>query len=161
MSTALSGLATPDREVSLYEADEHEWIAAQIAALRSGRLDLLDRVHLEEYLTDMTIRDRRELKSRLTVLLIHLLKLRVQPARLTNSWVKTILEQQREILSIIEEIPSLGRQADAVMKAAYPAALHSAVRETGLPASRFPGDLPWSLTEALVFEPPEPPPRRR
>ena len=140
----------------LYEADEHEWIAAQVAALTDGHLDRLDRVHLIEYLTEMTIRDRRELQSRLTVLLHHLLKVRFQPERLTRSWVLTILEQQREIRSIMGGIPSLGRQADAIAAAAYPDAVRLAARETGRPHAGFPTVSPWTVPEAIAFDPPEP-----
>jgi hypothetical protein len=95
----------------LYEQDEHAWIAARIAALADGQWNRLDRANLIEYLSEMTIRNRRELRSRLTVLLHHLLNVQFQPARLTRSWVAKILEQQSEVRSIIEGIPSLGRQA--------------------------------------------------
>jgi hypothetical protein len=55
----------PGRE--LYERDEHEWIAAQISALESGQWNRLDRANLIEFLSETTISDRRELRSRLTV----------------------------------------------------------------------------------------------
>jgi hypothetical protein len=141
---------------ALYEADEHEWIAAQIFALAEGQFSRLDRANLIEYLTETTIRDRRELRSRLTVLLLHLLKILVQPERLTRSWISTIVEQQGEIRSILESIPSLGRQADAIATSAYPDAVRRAAREMGVPASRFPDLSPWTLSEALAFDPPEP-----
>jgi hypothetical protein len=140
----------------LYERDEHEWIAAQISALESGQLNRLDRENLIEFLSEMTIRDRRELRSRLTVLLLHLLKARFQPERLSASWVSTILVQQNEIRSLLEDIPSLGGRTDAIAVQAYRDALRLAVRETGLPASRFPATMPWPVTEALVYEPLEP-----
>jgi hypothetical protein len=140
----------------LYEADEHAWIAAQISALREGQFGRLDRAHLIEYLSDMTIRDRRELQSRLTVLLHHLLTIRLQPTRLTRSWVNTILEQQREIRSIIKGIPSLGRQAEAIAAEAYPDAVRVASRETGILAAQFPATSPWTVGAALEFDPPEP-----
>lgn len=146
----------PPAARALYEADEHAWIAAQISALTLGQFDRLDRANLIEYLTEMTIRDRRELKSRLIVLLHHLLKLEIQPEKLTRSWIGTIIEQQSEIRSIIEGIPSLGRQADAIAASAYPDALRRAVRETGLPVSRFPATLPWTVAQALAVDPPEP-----
>jgi hypothetical protein len=145
---------------NLYETDEHAWIAAQIAALKEQDYSRLDRASLIEYLTEMTIRDRRELKSRLTVLLLHLLKIRVQPERLTRSWISTILEQQSEIRSIIDGIPSLGRQADTIAISAFPDALRRAARETGVPASKFPTTLPWTVAEALSFDPPDPPVRQ-
>jgi hypothetical protein len=140
----------------LYDTDEHAWIAAQIAALAEQRFNRLDRAHLIEYLSDMTVRDRRELQSRLTVLLHHLLKVRFQHTRLTRSWVNTILEQQREIGSIVAGIPSLGRQADAIAATAYPDAVRAASRDTGIPAAEFPATSPWTVSEALAFDPPEP-----
>jgi hypothetical protein len=144
----------PGRE--LYEREEHEWIAAQISALADGELNRLDRANLVEYLTEMTIRDRRELQSRLVVLLHHLLKVQVQPERLTRSLVTTILEQQSEIRSIIDGIPSLGRHAEVLAAAAYPDAVRRAARETGLLTARFPAASPWTVAEALAFDPPEP-----
>jgi len=140
----------------LYERDEHEWIAAQISALASGQMNQLDRENLIEFLSEMTIRDRRELKSRLTVLLLHLLKVRVQPERLSVSWVSTILNQQNEIKSLLEDIPSLVNRSDAIAKQAYRDALRLAARETGMPASQFPATMPWTVAEALAYDPPEP-----
>lgn len=78
---------------TLYEADEHAWIERQIAALRDGDLDRLDRVNLIAYLTDMAARDRRELASRLISLYAHVLKLRIQPEKATRSWRLTVREQ--------------------------------------------------------------------
>ena len=140
----------------LYERDEHEWIAAQISALESGQFNRLDRGNLIEFLSEITTRDRRELRSRLTVLLLHLLKARFQPERLSASWMSTILVQQNEIRSLIEEIPSLGRRADTIAVQAYRDAIRLAARETGLPTSRFDPTTPWTVMEALAFDPPEP-----
>ena len=153
---ALPDTADRTDERALYEADEHAWIADQIAALTAGELDRLDRFHLIEYLTDMTVRDQRELQSRLVVLLHHLLKVRLQPERLSRGWVNTIIEQQSEIRLIIEGIPSLGRQAQTIASAAYPEAIRRAARETGLATGCFPSESPWTVEQALAFDPPEP-----
>jgi hypothetical protein len=58
----------------LYEADETAWLDAMADLVRQGRLEELDYAHLAEYLTDMARSDRREVESRLTTLLEHLLK---------------------------------------------------------------------------------------
>lgn len=144
---------------NLYEADEHRWIEAQIEALRTGQIDQLDRAHLIEFLTDMTIRDRRELKSRLTTLLIHLLKIRFQPDRLTRSWVSTILEQQSELKTLLAGIPSIAQHIPELLPQAYEDAMRRTARETRLPRAMFPPACPWTLDEALAFDPPEPPSR--
>jgi hypothetical protein len=80
-----------------------------------------------------------------------------QPAKLTRSWIATIIEQQSEIRSLIENIPSLGRQADAIAESAYPNAVRRVARETGLRASSFPATLTWAVAPALAFDLPEPP----
>ena len=125
-----------------YERDEHEWIAVHISALESGQLNRLDRENLIGFLSEMTLRDRRELRSRLTVLLLHLLKVRFQPDRLSASWVSTILIQRNESRSLIQDIPGLGGRADAIAVQAYRDSIRLATHETGLPASRFPATMP-------------------
>jgi len=148
--------ALPNADRALYEADEHAWIARQIEALRSGRLAELDRANLVEYLTDMTIRDRRELESRFVVLLQHLLKVLKQPDRLSRSWRLTILVQQREIRGILKGIPSLAAQAETFLNEAFADAVRAAAAETGIPVREFPKSSPWTVQEALTFAPPEP-----
>jgi gamma-glutamyltranspeptidase/glutathione hydrolase len=113
---------------SLYESDEHAWIAEQVAALRAGDWDSLDRANLIEFLNDMAGRDRRELESRLKVLLHPLLKARHQPESLNGSLVMTIIEQQGEIRSILKGLPSLARQAQGIAPACYPDAVRRGKR---------------------------------
>lgn len=144
----------------LYEQDEHAWMEQQIALLRDGKLDQLDKESLIQYLTEMTIRDRRELRSRISVLLLHLLKVQFQPSRLSMSWVRTILEQQREIRSILEGTPSIRQYVPDLFMPAYRDAVRAAAKETGIPEQRFPATSPWTLEQALEFDPPTPTRRR-
>ena len=65
-----------------HEQDEFGWLLQQAELLRAGRLDEIDRHPLAEYLTDMATSDARALKGALRVLLIHMLKILVQPERL-------------------------------------------------------------------------------
>jgi len=116
---------------TLYEADEHAWIERQIAVLRHGDLDRLDRPNLIAYLTDMAARDRRELASRLIILYAHVLKSRVQPERATKSWRLTIREQQRAIRLLLKSLPSLQHRVDAILREVYPDALEMAFDEMG------------------------------
>lgn len=139
---------------ALYEADEHAWVARQVDALRSGRLGDLDRGTLAEHLVEMTVSDRRELRSRLAVLLAHVLKCRHQPERLSKSWRDTISDQQEEIAQLLADIPSLRRQVPDLLPEAYRRAVSMASRETGLPRSAFPAAPPMSAEEALAYEPP-------
>src|SRR5437762_265465 len=65
----------------LYERDETAWLEAMADLIRTGRLDEVDYPNLAEYLADMARRDRREVDSRLVVLLAHVLKWVHQPDR--------------------------------------------------------------------------------
>src|SRR4051794_15904973 len=89
-------LRTPQALAALYEADETAWLEYTADMVRAGRFADIDPGTLAEYLTDMARRDRREVFSRLVVLLAHLLKWDHQPDQRSGSWRGTIREQRRE-----------------------------------------------------------------
>jgi hypothetical protein len=64
-----------------YEADFYAWTMEQAQLLRSGEFSELDIENIAEELESMGRSDKREIESRLTVLLAHLLKWRVNSAR--------------------------------------------------------------------------------
>src|ERR1700724_40418 len=102
----------------LYEHDETAWLEAMSALAASGRFAEMDFLNLSEHLTDMAKRDRREVFSRLVVLLSHLLKWEYQPDRRSGSWRGTLLEQQRELRQLLES-GTLRNHATAVFADAY------------------------------------------
>lgn len=137
---------------ALYEADETAWLdtMAQLAAER--RVDELDYEHLSEFLADMARRDRREVRSRLTVLLMHLLKWEHQPDQRSNSWRATIVEQRQELINDLAESGTLRNYGREVLPQAYQQAVKRAAAETGLDAGDFPGECPWSWEQAVEGE---------
>ncbi|MBF0393862.1 MAG: DUF29 domain-containing protein, partial [Alphaproteobacteria bacterium] len=70
----------------LYERDFFAWANEQAALLRAGNLSVADIEHIAEEIESMGRTERREMVSRLTVLLLHLLKWRYQPSRRGSSW---------------------------------------------------------------------------
>jgi len=140
---------TPRALADLYVADETAWLDQTAELVRSGRFDQLDPETLAEYLTDMAKRDRREVFSRLVVLLAHLLKWEYQPDRRTGSWQATVLEQQRELRQLLES-GTLHNHALAVFADAYADARKQAAAETGAARGSFPEECPWSLDAALT-----------
>ena len=82
---------------ALYERDETAWLEAMAELARDGRAKDLDLGHLAEYLFDMARRDRREVESRLAVLLSHLLKWTYQPDHRARGWRATVIEQRQEL----------------------------------------------------------------
>ena len=132
----------------LYEADETAWLEAMAQRIQQGCWDELDYPHLAEYLNDMARRDRREVKSRLTTLLVHILKWVRQPDHRSRSWHGTIIEQRQE-LSDLAASGVLRNHAEAILTDAYAKAVERASVETGLAAESFPGECPYTLEQLL------------
>ncbi len=133
---------------SLYNEDETAWLDAMSELIRQGRLDQLDYAHLEEYLADMARRDRREVESRLTVLIAHLLKWTHQPRKRTRSWRGTIVAQQQELADDVQG-GVLRNHAKAVLPKSYAKAVKRAAAETGLSTKTFPVACPYTLDQLL------------
>ncbi len=142
-----------------YHRDQFGWMLQQAELLRAGRLDDLDRHSLAELLTDMAGSDKRAFKSAMRVLLQHMLKVLVQPEKLTRSWMYSIAVQQAEARDLIETEPGMRQFLSELYAAAYPDARRLASVETGIALTRFPTENPWSMEEALAYVPPTPVPR--
>jgi hypothetical protein len=67
------------RNFSNYPEDFYGWTIEQSRLLRSGELSAIDAANIAEEIESIGRSDRRELKSRLVVLVAHLLKWRHQP----------------------------------------------------------------------------------
>lgn len=146
----------PDSELDpqlaeLYEADETAWLEETARLLDERRLDELDIPHLTEYLRDMARRDKREVLSRLTVLLAHLLKWEHQSEQRSASWRATI-DNQRDELSDLLESGALRRHAEEVLPRAYERARKQAIAEANLNEADVPADCPLSIEAALGEE---------
>ena len=142
-----------ERSLDLYDADLLAWLEQQANYLRAGQLDRLDVAHLIEELEDVGGSQRRELKSRLEILLMHMLKRDAQPRRRSRSWHSTIVEQRARIGDLLEQSPSLRNGLEEVAKKAFVVAATRAAIETGLKRAAFPAALPYRLVAILEDEP--------
>ena len=131
-----------------YEQDFHAWSQQQADLLRGRRFAEIDLDHLIEELDAMGARERRELISRLKVLLAHLLKWQFQPQMQSRSREATIKEQRLSLQDLLDENPSFAviLEHEAIPKA-YRLARLLAVKETNLEESTFPEVCPYSLQE--------------
>ena len=134
---------------SEYDKDFYAWSLHNAALIREGKLSEVDFEHVAEEIESMGKANRRELISRLAVLLAHLLKWKFQPGLRGNSWKYTIKTQRFEVRDILNESPSLNHELDEKLNHAYEKALILAVEETGLSQNAFPETSPFSLAEAL------------
>jgi hypothetical protein len=139
---------------ALYERDETAWLEAMAKLARNGRTEEFDLPHLAEYLSDMARRDRREVESRLVVLLAHLLKWVHQPGHRSRSWRASVVEQRQE-LNRLAGRGVLRNHAEEVLAGVYPEAVERAAAETGLPLDQFPVECPYTLDQLLAIELPE------
>ena len=135
----------------LYLADETAWLDAMAELIDNGRLDGLDVANLKEFLEDMARRDRREVSSRLKVLLVHVLKWTHQKEMRTPSWQNTVANLQEE-LEFDMESGVLRKYAQDSLVATYQKAVKHTAVETGLPIETFPAECPWTLDELLSAE---------
>lgn len=137
----------PDWSI-LFERDETAWLDAMAHLARVGRHDLLDLPSLAEYLDTMGRRDRREVHSRLTLLIAHVLKWNHQGDQRSRSWKATIVVQRQELGELIES-GVLRAFAEDDLERAYRHAVEQATAETGLPETEFPVECPYLLSELL------------
>ena len=145
---------SPKSLPALFRDDETAWLDAMAQIARRRDPSALDWTNLEEYLTDMASRDRREVKSRLVVLLVHLLKWEFQPDHRSRSWRTTVLEQRQRLVDQAER-GVLRAHAESVLADAYADAVELAASETALPRSAFPAECPYAIGHLFELELPE------
>lgn len=135
-----------------YETDVVAWANEQAALLRSGQLSGLDIENLAEEIEAMGRSERRELESRMAVLLAHLLKWQYQPGRRSPGWSATLSEQRMRIRLLLRDSPSLKPTlaSQEWIAEVIEQAIVSAAAETGLNESIFPKEFLWSVEEVLT-----------
>ena len=127
---------------TLYDTDFYAWSNQQAALLRAGKLSQADIENIAEEIESMGRSEKRELVSRLTVLLLHILKWQHQPKGRGSSWEASIKGQRLDIEQHLRDNPSLKSQLQEAIAYAYRRALIDVVGETKLPEATFPLDVP-------------------
>jgi hypothetical protein len=139
-----------------YEEDFYAWTRAQADALRRAaearpNADI-DWANLAEEIEDVGKSVRRELESRLTVLLVHLLKWMHCPELLDRNarqWRLTIREQRKQVRREVGESGSLRPMIQAQFAEIYGDARERAAVEADVPEDRFPAEPAFALDDAL------------
>jgi hypothetical protein len=134
---------------SLYEQDFYAWSQQQAALLRAGRTGEADLENIAEEIDSMGKTEKRELVSRLTVLLLHLVKWRFQEKKRGRSWRLTIKGQRLDIRTLLKQNPSLRPFLPEAIAEAWPRVLIEAEKETRLKAAAFPKECPWPASSVL------------
>lgn len=135
-----------------YEEDFARWSAEQGALLRAGQFAEVDLENVAEEIESLGRSDKRQIESRLKVLLVHLLKARFQPGKDKPGWKSTVREQRRGIAKLIKESPSLKSHPSSVMNEEYGHAREDAADETGLDLESFPEECPFTIAQILDID---------
>jgi hypothetical protein len=131
-----------------YDDDLYQWTIDQADALRRRAINELDFDNLAEEIESVGRSERREIRSRLEILLIHLLKWRYQPEKQSASWRASISEAQRRIEDVLADNPSLRSfPAEALANAYRLAILNEAIRRLEL--MHLPEACPWAIEDVL------------
>jgi hypothetical protein len=133
-----------------YTTDFYAWTQQQAKLLRNRESERIDWQNIAEEIEDMGRSEKRQLESRLEILIMHLLKWQFQPNLRSRSWQLTIKEQRLRLEKLLAENPSLKSSLDEVKNKIYPLAVISAEKETGL--SSFPETCSYELKDLLSSE---------
>ena len=150
-ASSVRGPRVPSRRArTSYDKDVILWSQEQAQLLRASRFSELDIEHLADEIEDVGKSEKRELASRMAVLLAHLLKWTRQPEIRTKSWRATITVQRKRIALALKATPSLKsvvRDRDW-QEDVWLDAVAQAQKETGLAADELPEACPWAMEQA-------------
>ncbi len=133
----------------LYQKDYYGWLQENARLIREKKFSEIDTENLIEELESMGKSEKRELSSRLTILLMHLLKWQYQAVKRSTSWRNTIAVQRIDVRELLEDSPSLRNEVLDRIETAYEKAKLAAEVETGIEKQNFPAACPFSLEQIL------------
>ena len=146
MTTQLS------KTTNLYENDYLQWIENTVDRLKNRDFENIDLENLIEEIETLGRSEKRELESRLTILLMHLLKFKYQSSKRSNSWRFTIREQRLRILKSFKDSPSLKNYFQNIFSEIYSDARALAADETGLNIDTFSKNSPFNIEFVLNYD---------
>lgn len=131
---------------SKYHQDFVIWCEDTVAKLKDRDFEGLDFEALIEEIESLGLRDKRELESRLRVLLAHILKRSyIQSFYDYRGWQNTITEQRSEIELLLKQSPSLKNYFVEVFEDSWRHALKRVKQD--YPAVQFPNE--WEFNQDL------------
>ncbi|MDM9584160.1 DUF29 domain-containing protein [Nostoc sp. GT001] len=139
---------------SLYDEDYYLWLRTTINQLRAGQFSAVDLDNLLEELETMGRSEKREVKSLLTRLLEHLLKLIYwdrERERNEGHWKGEIRTFRREIKERLQESPSLKPYILEIFDECYQDARTEASDRSQLAIDIFPS-IPIGSLEQILDE---------
>jgi len=138
-------------KISLYDRDFFLWTEDTVAKLRLGNFQGVDLEHVIEEIEALGISQKKELLSRLIILLEHLVKrLYIPLPNDYNGWERTIREQRRGIRVLLDQMPSLRNFWDGFFDKAWNFALKDLQAE--YPHIQFPREWQFSRDMEVMLD---------
>jgi hypothetical protein len=139
-------------QTDLYNQDFYTWALTTAELMRQKQWHEIDWEAVIEEIEGLARRDKRELASRLEILVLHLLKWCAQPQglQLGLSWRGTIQEQRSQIELLLEDSPSLRQEVDATLRQRYRKARERALDQMEIQESVVPRTCPWESAQILA-----------
>lgn len=135
---------------TLYDKDFYAWTQQQAELIRHEELEKLDLPNILEEIESMGKSQQRELDSRLTRIIEHLLKLTYEPhSRAERGWKGSVLEQRIELKKLLRDNSTLRATVGDYVEEAYQDACKLAADGLELAISTFPPTCPWSVEQIL------------
>jgi hypothetical protein len=137
---------------TLYDRDFYFWLQTTAKLLKEHRFDEVDWENVIEEIESMGRGEKKEIKSRLIVVIEHLLKLMYwETEKLYNArgWRDIIVEQRTQIELTLEDSPSLRALLTELFIDCYEKARNSALRKYQLPDNFFSTEPPFSLEDVI------------
>ncbi|WP_244492278.1 DUF29 domain-containing protein [Aureimonas sp. AU12] len=152
MTTVKLRMATGRRDEPPTSSDDRyffRWTEEQADLLRARRFDELDTPNLIDEVETWGRSVKREIESRMKVLVVHLMEWRFQPERRSRSWTSTIAEHCSRIRRELRDSPGLRAYPATILAEDYAVTRLLTAGETDLPDERFPEVCPFTI-EAIL-----------
>jgi hypothetical protein len=137
---------------TLYDRDFYLWLTTTAEQLKQGKLTDVDWENLIEEIDSMGKSQKNALKSLLTVLIEHLLKLiywEAEKARNANHWSREITAFRQQIRDLLADSPSLKPYIQEIFPESYDFARRRVARAMGVKISFFPEIPDFTLEQTL------------
>lgn len=132
-----------------YEEDFYGWAMANAALLKKGKFNQVDINHIIEEMENLGASEKRELVSRLSQLIMHLLKWHFQPTMRGHSWIYSIRAQRKQTKIHLKDNPSLKSKLAEILLDSYDVAISEAAKETSLDEKNFPSECPYTFDQII------------
>ncbi|CCQ63979.1 DUF29 domain-containing protein [Crocosphaera watsonii] len=133
----------------LYDTDYYLWLQQTAKSLASRDFTTLDLDNLLDEIESLGKREKKAIKSKLRIVILHLLKWNYQVNKRSQSWIYSIAEHRQRLYDDFETSPSLKRYCQDIFLQVYQEGRKLAAKETGLSLNHFPETCPFSLENIL------------